>query len=68
MKVPRDIVSTYHFGGLPLFDAKEGMRLILLDTSAQSHLQENAMPKPSTSVRALQQPMSHGVLLPTTAT
>ena len=65
-RVPREIVSIYHFGGLLLFDAIGGVKVAKLVVSAQSHPQINVTHhQPTISVKLTKKLVSQGTLLPT---
>ena len=65
MRVPRGIVSTYHFGGLSLFDAIGGVKAIDPTISAQSHPQINVTHQPTMSVKPSEKLMSKRTPFPT---
>ena len=45
VKVPKEVVSTYFFGGLPLFDAIGGVKNLMPEVSVHPHLKEIAKKK-----------------------
>ena len=64
IRVPKEVVQTYHFGGLPLFDAIGRERVAAPKPNIQSLPKENSRQTTMGNGRDFA-PITHGIPMPT---